>query len=658
MKEKKLYFFYLVCFFLILFLPLLNIPPWFSPPAWGKTIVFRSLMAFLLFAVLIKYELNPQNIKEFLNPRSKIFLPFWSLFAFFSVVFLSTLFSFDVSHSLWGDPSRAGGFVNLLFYFLFCVLGFLIIKKEDWKKLLDFSLIIGVFSALIAVFQQFGVLGNIFAYLGQRPSSMMGNPIILSLYLLPLFFLALSFFFLEKGKLKKLFYLGCLLFFLFTIIFITQTRAAFLGILIGLFWFLTAYPQKKKIFRLGIATFFILASLSFFFLSSNSQVYKNWHPVFKGPVSRIMTLTKGFEAEPYRFYVWKVSMTAFKDRSILGYGPENFSIAFDKKVDAALAEMGKERWFDKAHNSLVEILVTSGIFALVFYLLFISSLFWQLQKIKKDYPAAHGLQSAFLAFLTASFFSIEGFSTFLVFFFLSAFSLHLVSNKQDYLQPRKEGLFFFLIGLPLLIWFLWSFNFKPLQATTHINIAKELARQGNWPASFQILEKEKQRKSFLSFYLNNVYSELLLQRTPKKASAEKKELLEKRVKLLEENAEIKPHNAKNWFYLGQLLNELGETKEAKTAFEKARELSPKDVVILHHLLDVSIKSADYLKLKEIYQQLIEIYPQEAQYKGSLAFVLRELGEYQQARELAEEILKNNPELKEEVKNFLKTLPAD
>lgn len=598
MKEKQLYFFLLIGFFIILFLPLLNLPPWFAPPAWGKTIVFRSLIAILLFVILTKYSLNLQNIKELLNRKAKIFLPFWSLLVFFFTVFLSTLFSLDITHSLWGDPNRSGGFINFAFYVIFCILGFLIIRQNDWKKLLNFSLIIGILASLVAVFQKFGILNEILAYTGGRPSSLMGNPIIFSLYLLPLFFLSLSFFFSEKKRKEKVFYFFSLLFFLFTIIFITQTRAAFLGIIIGLFWFLLMYPKKSKLFRIAIISSSIFSIICFFFLNNNSQIYENWHPVFKTPVSRIMTLAKGFEAEPSRFSVWRISIEAFKEKPVLGYGPENFPVAFDKHYDPLLPRMSQVKTFDKAHNSLVEILITSGFFALLFYLLFVSSLFWQLQKIKKECPVSHGLQSAFLAFLTASFFSIEGFSTFFIFFFISAYSLHLISDKKEYLLVRKTKLLYFLIFLPLLVWFLLNFNLKPFQINTNINIAQNLADQRKWQESFEIFEKESEKKSFLLPYLNTIYSKTIINNFSKATEEEKINLSEKNAEILKENSKIQPYYTRNWFFLGQSLIILAEDKkdtelleQARMAFEKTLELKPKDpsVLLASFLADVAAK---------------------------------------------------------------------
>jgi len=70
LSENKLYWLYLIGFFLILALPLLNLPPWFSPPDWGKTIVFKIILAILIF-VFLWQVLSKKQI------AIKTSLPFW-----------------------------------------------------------------------------------------------------------------------------------------------------------------------------------------------------------------------------------------------------------------------------------------------------------------------------------------------------------------------------------------------------------------------------------------------------------------------------------------------------------------------------------------------------------------------------------------------------
>ena len=143
-------------------------------------------------------------------------------------------------------------------------------------------------------------------------------------------------------------------------------------------------------------------------------------------------------------------------------------------------------------------------------------LFWQLQKLKttnfhesenESAPipkssriVAHGIQSAFLAYLVANFFSFDVFSTFLIFFLMIGYSLYLISQlNQKLTSPksvprtgfeklkRKKGVILFL-GFLLLIWFIWNFNVKPFQINTKINVAKFLAKENQYQKAISTIE--------------------------------------------------------------------------------------------------------------------------------------------------------------------------
>jgi hypothetical protein len=214
-KNKYLWI-YLTGFFLILILPFLNLPPFFSPPDWGKTIVFRSIMAILLFIFLVQIL-----FKEKISIKTS--KTFWLLIALLLVFSLATLFSLDRSFSFWGSPYRSGGFLNFAFYIIFAILAFLILRKSDWEKVWVFSFIIAVLVSLVAIFQRFGILSNIFVSVLNQPWSTIGGSTFLAVYLLILSFLALTFILRSIKNLdrKWFFYLPCLLLFIF-VIFITS----------------------------------------------------------------------------------------------------------------------------------------------------------------------------------------------------------------------------------------------------------------------------------------------------------------------------------------------------------------------------------------------------------------------------------------------------
>ena len=51
----------------------------------------------------------------------------------------------------------------------------------------------------------------------------------------------------------------------------------------------------------------------------------------------------------------------------MGWGPENFTIAYDRHLTPEIAAQSTSS-FDQAHNKIVEELTTKGIVGLVFYL--------------------------------------------------------------------------------------------------------------------------------------------------------------------------------------------------------------------------------------------------------------------------------------------------
>jgi len=632
-KNNNLYWLYIAGFFIILALPLLNLPPWFTPPSYTQAIAFRSLFAILGFIYLCKEKIGFQKIKSALNPRSKIFIPLIALLGYFLMVFISTIFSLDISNSLWGTPERGAGFINFSFFILFFIFTFSVIRGKDWKKLLDFSLFVGFLIGLVAVFQQFKILYPFFAYMPDRPSATLGNTIILALYLIPLCFLALSFFLSEINKVKKYLYLFLVIFYTFVIIFLTQTRAAILGISVGAFWFLITYPlpagpqaKKWKFTKISAVILPIIFIISIFYLNVNPQIYQKWPKILKDSAYRITVLTHGLQSEQSRISAWRISIAGFIDRPYFGYGPENFYIAFNKHYDPNLPTMEDIKNFDRAHNYLIQIMVDSGIFALIFYLVFSFSIIWKLQKIKQKYPVANGLQAGFIAFFIASLASIDGFSISLIFFFFSAHSLYLISSS-NLISELKNGEttspnWYKFIKTPALIFlffvliiFLWQYNFIPLQMNKQIVIAQDLAENNYWKEASKIMDEQSQIKTFFLPYTNYAYINLIIDRIISHPD-EQTSLVKTLQKISQKNVSLQPYDYRNWLRLGESLATIAKDskdtetlQEAQNAFKKALELSPKDPTILLSFFMSDIFSNNLTEAKEKSDYCLKAFPE-------------------------------------------------
>jgi tetratricopeptide (TPR) repeat protein len=74
------------------------------------------------------------------------------------------------------------------------------------------------------------------------------------------------------------------------------------------------------------------------------------------------------------------------------------------------------------------------------------------------------------------------------------------------------------------------------------------------------------------------------------------------------------------------------------------------------LIKITGKHQYYQNLAELYPKLIAYEPENPRFHASLAYVYKELGQFQEAKKQALIILELAPEMKETVEEFLKTLP--
>lgn len=79
-------------------------------------------------------------------------------------------------------------------------------------------------------------------------------------------------------------------------------------------------------------------------------------------------------------------MAAFKERSLLGFGPENFERALQGHFDnnLFLKENFGEIWFDRAHNIVVDTLTTVGVVGALAYMVLIAAFVWVVYRARKQ----------------------------------------------------------------------------------------------------------------------------------------------------------------------------------------------------------------------------------------------------------------------------------
>lgn len=633
---------YMLGFFGILTLPILVIPPWFYPPDWGKSIIFRSVLAILLFLFLWQFfyrrnEITPPSFKN-----NKVL---WALGALFTVFLLASIFSVDPFFSFWGSPHRGDGFTTFIFYFVFASLTSILLKKEDWKKTWIFSIAIGILASLIGIIQYYGLFNKIFLSIPDRPPSTMGNPDFLATYLLLLFFITLSFFIKKtpsenihypdqkQNKYLKIFYLLSCLLFLYTIL-ITESRAAYLGLTIGLIYFFLFLPKKTTALKIGAVTFLIIVCSLAVYINTFArfpQLLEN-NKLFKSIDSR---LSIKLLAEDPRFAAWKIELNILKSKPLLGYGPENFAVGFDKYYDPSIPYLNADiGWWDRAHNILFDIGSQAGILGIIAYLsLFIVSL-WQLQKLKNNqrkitagngnpWIIPHGIQAALIGYFITNFFGFDSSATYLIFFFIIGYSLYLTYsdyNKKSHSPYKKikgRGIIICASSLILII-FLWQYNFIPLQVNSQINISNNLTSLKQCDQALNIMNKILPKHSFLDSYLRMKYVNNI--KSCASVNPEKKlEYVKLGEGLLKEAIKIQPLYTRYWIALGNFTTIIASNeqnhakkasiiKEASFYLDQAEKLSPLRAEIFLEKIKTEMISGDYSAMKTEANKCIAINP--------------------------------------------------
>ncbi|MBI2577774.1 MAG: O-antigen ligase family protein [Candidatus Wildermuthbacteria bacterium] len=351
--------------------------------------------------------------------------------------------------------------------------------------------------------------------------------------------------------------------------------------------------------------------------------------------------------EDPRISAWRVSLQALKERPLLGYGPENFSIGFNKFFDPSLPNFETQdlssptNWWDRAHNIFLDIAIASGVPALLAFLSFFGALFIFLQKIKKSSPilalSAHTMQTTLLAYFMANLFSFDTFSTYLLLSLATSYSLFIIFEYKKLSAPQTmlpksliPSFWLFIQNKQIIImlaivfgsaFFVWKGAIKPILTTNQINLAyHEVTINRCDRALIRMASLAKTPKNFLSAYTGMKYAEML-KKCGEKNPKERVALAQRGIEITREVATLRPTHITNWLFLtgfANLVLEAGQTgkipqtsidatlKEAYGSLETARILSPKQQKTYVEWVKTDILSQNYSRAKAHAEECVAI----------------------------------------------------
>ena len=463
---------------LTLFTPLL-VSKWFIQPfEVPKIIYLRIVIELTLIFYLWLIVKQPQYRPNFKN--SVVI----TLLIFTVILFLSSIFGAQFSKSFWGTIQRSGGIFNWLHILAFFLMLISVLKeKTDWLKFLRIFSAISLIVTVYALAQKFGLA--VYESGADRVTGTIGNAALLSGYLIFGIYVYLYLFFSDLKSISWRTYYLLAAFFEFLVIAFSQTRGAMIGLVISLlllliFLSLGGQAISKNIKRTS-RVILVLAILFFggLFIAKDSAFVKDHYLV-----RRFIDIEASDTTAQTRFYSWRGGWQAWQDKPILGWGIENYNIAYNHYFDVHFYdEVRGETWFDRAHNTVVEYLTNTGIVGLVSYLSIFVILILALYKSRKNNELSY-YQSVVLFCLLGAYFIqnllvFDSLSSLSSFIFIIALIYHLqIHEQQEEIKISKIKYSQYLI-YPMIVLFIWinfSINFPVLASTAEVrSVLQEFA---------------------------------------------------------------------------------------------------------------------------------------------------------------------------------------
>ena len=395
LQESRLHNLHVPLLLIVLFIfPLIIVPN-----SWPHTIIIRYLI-FICF-IILGIILLPKNSK---NINIKDVLPL-GLFVFF--VFLSSLFSQYPFEAWIGTIGRFTGFIS---YIGFIVLFFLaynvsVMKPQNINKIISNWMFPISLISVIGLLQYLGL--NLVPFSNNildvsKSYSTIGNSNHLGTFLLMPLPFAVYFFF-QHLNVKSVIYLILIYGTLLT----TLCRGAWIGLFAGFFlWVFYYKDQKKK--RLILFTL-ILIIVTIILLPLNNWGLVNQAMSFSDEAE--LALEGDGEAGSGRFYIWQNATKALPDSLLLGTGPDTLVYIYPEGYKEFYS-------FNKAHNIYLEIAVTMGIPALIFYLWFIIAIVKRTNKQDEFHFAFYVMV---MIYLVQGFFLVDVLTVYPIFWILLGF---------------------------------------------------------------------------------------------------------------------------------------------------------------------------------------------------------------------------------------------
>ncbi|MCC6290761.1 O-antigen ligase family protein [Candidatus Nomurabacteria bacterium] len=595
--------------FLLLLTPLLISRSLLFPFITGKAFFFRILIEVVFFLWIVLLWREPTY-----RPRKSWLL--LSVVGLVAVSALATIFGQNPYHSFWSNFERMDGLISYLHlsaYFLVIASTFRTEKIWQWF----FHSSIGV--SLVVAFYSLAQIAGAIPISQGRLDSTLGNAIYLAVYML--FHVFLTTFLLVKHWRHfwlRFVYVPIIILQTF-ILYKTATRGAIIGFLVGigvstLLIMIKKWSDRRiRVITLGVVGAFVLLVGGFWFSRHSDFVVKS--PV----LSRFASISLTDATTDSRLTIWQMSLRGFREHPILGWGPENYNLVFNKYFEPKLWR--QEQWFDRSHNIFLDWMIDAGVLGLLSYLsLFVTAIYY-LWRSRQTVIIKSLFTGLLVAYLVNNFFAFDNLTSYLVFFSFLAY-LHYLNFSEDAVAVGKFSRYLswnngHTAGVIILVFLLsgslYYFNLRPISASTTLIQAIGDSGSGLQPENVASRRLALFKKVFAAgTFANRESTEQLFGQVmnivgnPIVSDTTKQEFVNLTVDEMKKEIKTAPEDARAHLLLGSMLVNIGKFPDALPVLVRASELSPKKQTIRFQLASAYLNSGEKKKALDIAEETFRL----------------------------------------------------
>lgn len=644
--------------------PLIVNKDFYFPFVGPKSLFFMGIIEIVFFCWLALIIKEKQYRPRWKNPLVI------SVLVFLGTMIAAAIFGANISASFWSKFERMTGIIMLCHLTAFFLIASTILDKRGWRQYFFVNISIALIVALWALFDTSP------ASAGGGP---LGNDSFWGVYILFNIFIALYLFFTADWRQQKpaKIFAGAAFLILIISLFLEGSQlwagilqknfvlpsdglikdfvnhgaravkislVAGLGLL-GALWLTTRRNLKIKIAGAAIFILAILTGITIIILAVLPQ----------NPINQLVKNYFGTSTIHGRVVVWQTAWQGFLDRPLLGWGPENFELAFTKFYNPCQgsAECADEIWFDRAHNIIFDTLVSGGAIGFAAYLAIFGAAFWILWKNYRrnavDFCTVGIFTTLLLAYFLQNLTVFDMIDSYLMFFLVLGFIASLGVQAKTAVAGNSRNLKWFEkwgVATAALICFV-VFVFNPLQSDYAAVAAvkyhylqgadgkiivdsngKPIKQENNPFGSDQRLTLYRQALSLSpvgKFQIRQFFAQTFLDalRENKKITREEQiKEFEYLAAELEKSVKETPLDYKSEVLLGQLYNQWSLIDSSKlvladNVLRQAIALSPQNQQGYWRLIQTKVYERDLDSALTLAQTAYDLYPANARSKAVL-----------------------------------------